>query len=206
MPITHSFTSAKSDGGDATLVRPSDWNAAHVGGGLELLEQHTASASATLDFTTFISATYDDYVFRFLGLVNATDTQDLLMRMGTGGGPTYDTGANYSSENYVWRAGAAAVSGATGATSIKMNFNGATVSNAQSGMPLSGRADFYLPQNTTAFKDINGVVTYWDGTFRVNNFFNGKYESATAVTAVRFFFASGNITSGTIRVYGIAKS
>jgi len=28
--IKHAFTSAKSDGGDATLVRPSDWNAAHA--------------------------------------------------------------------------------------------------------------------------------------------------------------------------------
>lgn len=32
MPITHSFVSAKSDGGDATVVRPGDWNASHVGG------------------------------------------------------------------------------------------------------------------------------------------------------------------------------
>src|ERR1041385_321079 len=32
MPITHTFVSAKSDGGDATLVRPSDWNANHTGG------------------------------------------------------------------------------------------------------------------------------------------------------------------------------
>jgi hypothetical protein len=30
MAITHSFVSAKSDGGDATLVRPSDWNDDHV--------------------------------------------------------------------------------------------------------------------------------------------------------------------------------
>jgi hypothetical protein len=30
MAVTHSFVSAKSDGGDATLVKPSDWNAAHV--------------------------------------------------------------------------------------------------------------------------------------------------------------------------------
>jgi methionyl-tRNA formyltransferase len=30
MPVKHAFTSAKSDGGDATLVRPSDWNAGHV--------------------------------------------------------------------------------------------------------------------------------------------------------------------------------
>jgi hypothetical protein len=31
MPIIHAFVSAKSDGGDATLVRPSDWNANHTG-------------------------------------------------------------------------------------------------------------------------------------------------------------------------------
>ena len=30
MPPKHAFTSAKADGADATLVRPSDWNALHV--------------------------------------------------------------------------------------------------------------------------------------------------------------------------------
>lgn len=32
MRITHAFVSAKSDGGDTSVVRPSDWNAEHVGG------------------------------------------------------------------------------------------------------------------------------------------------------------------------------
>jgi hypothetical protein len=31
MSIRHAFTSAKDDGGDATLVKPSDWNAGHTG-------------------------------------------------------------------------------------------------------------------------------------------------------------------------------
>lgn len=30
MPVKHSFTSAKADGADATLVRPSNWNADHT--------------------------------------------------------------------------------------------------------------------------------------------------------------------------------
>lgn len=30
MGITHTFVSAKADGGDATLVRPSNWNAVHT--------------------------------------------------------------------------------------------------------------------------------------------------------------------------------
>ena len=39
MSVTHSFVSAKTDGGDATLVKPSDWNAAHV---VELIKTITA--------------------------------------------------------------------------------------------------------------------------------------------------------------------
>lgn len=39
--IQHPFVSAKADGGDASLVRPSDWNAAHV-------QLRTLAASATL--------------------------------------------------------------------------------------------------------------------------------------------------------------
>lgn len=30
MAVTHPFVSAKADDADATLVRPSDWNAAHA--------------------------------------------------------------------------------------------------------------------------------------------------------------------------------
>lgn len=43
MTITHSFVSAKSDGGDATLVKPSDWNAGHVG---EHSEVHAIDGAA----------------------------------------------------------------------------------------------------------------------------------------------------------------
>jgi hypothetical protein len=32
MPVKHAFTSGKADGGDATLIRPSNWNADHIGG------------------------------------------------------------------------------------------------------------------------------------------------------------------------------
>ena len=34
--ITHAKVSAKSDGGDATQVRPGDWNADHVGSAIDV--------------------------------------------------------------------------------------------------------------------------------------------------------------------------
>jgi hypothetical protein len=34
--VRHAFVNPKSDGGDATIARPSDWNAAHVIGGYDI--------------------------------------------------------------------------------------------------------------------------------------------------------------------------
>lgn len=42
MAITHAKVSAKADGGDASLVRPSDWNAVHSG-----INDHDHSAATT---------------------------------------------------------------------------------------------------------------------------------------------------------------
>jgi hypothetical protein len=52
MPITHTFVSGKSDGGDATLVRPSDWNASHTG----------ETIGAWTDFTPTITASGGGFV------------------------------------------------------------------------------------------------------------------------------------------------
>lgn len=39
MPVTHPFVSAISDGADATLVRPSNWNAEHSVTGYQLVRE-----------------------------------------------------------------------------------------------------------------------------------------------------------------------
>lgn len=44
--VKHTFTSEKSDGGDATLVRPSDWNAEHSGNSLPSLVVAANDSSA----------------------------------------------------------------------------------------------------------------------------------------------------------------
>lgn len=41
MPVTHTKVSALADGTDATLVRPSDWNAAHTGSNAHGAADHT---------------------------------------------------------------------------------------------------------------------------------------------------------------------
>jgi hypothetical protein len=58
--ITHAKVSAKSDGGDSTLVLPSDWNAAHVDGWTWVIkgsdENVTSSTTLQNDDELFFTA------------------------------------------------------------------------------------------------------------------------------------------------------
>lgn len=188
------------------------WQAVGAGssGALVLLEQHTASASATLDFTTCISATYDEYLIELVNLVPATSDVALRMRMGTGGGPTYDTGANYGWGIFIWRAAGTAVTGGeTGQSFIGLNYGaGGTLGiNTSTNYGLSGHVRLFSPGDTTLYKEVEGEVHYLDAEpFRIGATITGSYQSSTAVTAFQFYMSSGNIASGIIRVYGIAKT
>lgn len=178
-------------------------------GALIFLESHTASSSATLDFTTFISATYDDYVFRLVNVLPATNGVGLYMRMGTGAGPSFDSGTNYASTDYRWVPGGAAQSGvSSGATQIVLtNYNATdTVLNTANNAGVSGTVNLSDPQSSV-YKNVEGQTGWWNtGSVIEGTVFHGTYLSTTAVTGVRFLFSSGNIASGVIRVYGRTKS
>jgi hypothetical protein len=50
MSIVHTFVSAKADGPDTTLVRPTDWNATHS---LTGLRRHYITAAGTTGYTIY---------------------------------------------------------------------------------------------------------------------------------------------------------
>lgn len=174
-----------------------------AGGGLVFLEAHTASASATLDFTAFISGTYDEYLLEIVGLQPATDDVTLQFLVGTGGGPTYAT-SNYRWS--VWAVTDAAASGAGGSTSdssvtLSANLGNASTKSASFSMRI------FNPQSATLHK-----LGTFDGT-GIDNSDNTKrlmgswdWPDPTALTAVRFLYSGGNIASGIIRAYGLSKS
>ena len=61
MGITHPFVSGKSDGADATLVRPSDWNAAHVLAGEGARVYHNADQSVPNTTNTILAFNSERY-------------------------------------------------------------------------------------------------------------------------------------------------
>ncbi len=173
-------------------------------GALVLLEQHTASSSATLDFTTFISSTYDNYLFECVQVAPANNGVDLDIQFGSGGGPTYDTGNNYYGAQNGWRSNNTAsqfgVAAAAAITIAKGVTNAAGYGHVQCAFTLAG------PQSTTIAKRLSGTCSYNDGTADVAATVSGLWlDTTNATTAIRFFYSTGNIASGIIRAYGITK-
>jgi hypothetical protein len=176
-----------------------------TGGGLyagwDLISTATASSSTTIDFTG-LSSTYSSYKIIYFDVLPATNSASFRIRVGTGGTPTYDTGSNYGWASVYGQNGASGGLGTNPDTSISLI--NATVSN-NSTRAVSGDIIIYNPSQSTTYhtidynfnmqNDSTGLITRVLG--------QGTYKSTTAITAIRLYMSSGNIASGTFKLYGI---
>ena len=172
-------------------------------GALILLEQHTAASSASLNFTTGITAAYDDYRLDFIGIAAGTENASFLMRFGTGGGPTWDTSSNYIYGGIVFLSdGTTAGIGNAGATSFELVSSMTTASTAS----CNGSIYLYGPQSGVGWPGITLGAPNQTGVGLRGRLFFGNYASTASITGVQFLMSSGNIASGVVRLYGMAKS
>ena len=172
--------------------------------GLVKLATLTASNSASLADTTSLTGAYKNYLIVVTNVLPATNGTTLLMQFSTNGGSSYDSGANYTNSTYyINQASVAGSACSAGANSIQMNLS-ASLSNAA---PNNFNAALTLLNVTASsgYKHISSRASYNSSagylTFETNA---GVYSgSVSAINAVRFSMASGNIASGTIEIYGM---
>lgn len=177
---------------------------AHGGGSLVLLESHVASASASLDFTSWYSSDYDEYVIEFVNVVPATNNVALELVMSTDGGSSYDTSAIYKWS--AWYLGSANDDGIQSNGAGAYIQAGVNIDNDTARGGVCGSARLFNPGSAVHYKRVTMDMSYSasGNSYRIVS--HGLYQSATAVDAFQFLFSSGNIASGTIRIYGVAKS
>lgn len=176
-------------------------------GALILLEEHTASNSSSLDFPVCITPTYDDYVIEAIGILPTVNLANVLMRLSTNGGSTYDSAANYS-----WAGARQSVGGSAGSqgfastTSFGLDALGGVSSSTTAGT-FGSTIHLQNPLGGTGYPRVIAQSGSWDNTANPDiwSILTGSYKSLTPVNAFRILASSGNLASGTVRCYGVAK-
>lgn len=172
--------------------------------GWVLLASKSASNSASLDFTSLISSLYDEYILEFINIIPATNNTTLLLRCSTDNGSNYDSGTNYSVD-YIYNFASTAGAHSPGNTGIWLDGSGINNTEVRGG--ASGTCRMFNPLSASAYKHFKGESVHYDNGQSAYVAFHifGVYLSATAVNAFKVLMSSGNITSGTVRLYGVAK-
>ncbi len=196
---------APGTNGNVLTSNGTTWTSAAAStGALVFLSSQTASNSATVDLETTFDSTYATYMVVASNIMVQNDNATLGARLKITG--------TYQTASYKWNS-----NGPTSAANTYVGYNSSSDSILYMLNDLENNAGFvnefvlYInePTNTSNYKCVWGTGISWDqGNNQIQNQqFAGAYFGGTgAMTGIRFLCSSGNISSGTFRLYGIKKS
>ena len=185
-------------------------------GKMTLIKEQTASSSSSISFVdgsggVVLDSTYPIYIFKFFNIHPSADDKTFQFNMSADSGSNYNVTktttvfkANHdegdSATNLTYDSGEDLAQG----TGFQTLGNGVGGDNDQS---LSGTLHLFKPSDTNFVKHFISTIQYYAFNNYTNNFYVAGYGNTTsAVDAVQFKFNSGNIDSGTIKLYGIKGS
>jgi hypothetical protein len=157
-------------------------------GGMTLISTTTLTGATTT--LSSIPSTYNSLQIVIRLPLNATDNQELQMRING------DTGSTY-----IWGSSWAATNGTYGSTNWRIT---GTIDNAVT----QGLVTITIPDyaNTSTWKIGNWISLCNDGTtttsYRLQTGIGG-YNQTGAISSLVFYANAGNLTSGTILLYGV---
>jgi hypothetical protein len=180
-----------------------------IGGNLVLLSTQTASSSATLSFTSGIDSTYKEYIFKFINCHPANNDVNFQFNLSIDGGSNYNvtktttrfTALHSESDDNHETLAYEANRDMAQSTVDKILLNGVGNGSDES---CSGVLHLFDPSSTTFVKHFiaRAVENRSDDT--AEDAYGAGYANTTsAVNAIVFKFGSGNIDSGTIKMYGV---
>jgi len=182
-----------------------------VGGSMVLLETQTASSSSTISFTSNIDSTYKEYIFKYIDIhPSASGHFQVNFRDGSSAYDATKTTTFFhpyhyenDSEAYLEYAGSSDLAQSTGAQRL---FQGNIDTSNDSS--VSGTLHLFNPSSTTFVKHFisrnNGVLHDGSNVASRSGFAAGYCNVTAAIDGVQFSMSSGNIDSGTIKMYGVS--
>ena len=179
-------------------------------GDMNLITTNTISSGvSSSSFTSSIDSTYDTYLFKFINIHPATDSQHLQVNFRDGSSAFDATKTTTAWYAYQGESGGTDLIYLTGldlAQSTAYQSICGTVGNGND-ESFSGEMFLFSPSSTTFVKHfIVRGNTYSQNDLSADMYFAGYCNVTAAIDGVDFKFGSGNIDSGVIKMYGLSKS
>ena len=198
--------------GGTTIIDNGTLGSGVPTGKMTLLSTQTASASATISFTSGIDSTYDSYVFKFYNIHPATNRAIFQFQADTGTNTNYNIAATttYFQSFHKENDGNAALGyNESHDDAQSTSFLNLTTHNSNDNdSATSGNITIYQPSSSVFVKHFistfNHMYTETGGDkYSWEDFKAGYFNTATALTRFQFKFDTGSIGSGVIKLYGI---
>ena len=194
-----------------TLLDGGSLDAGVAKGSLTHIKTLTASSSSDLTFlhgsaSVVLDGTYKEYIFKFYDIHPSANS--MLSVNFRDGGTNYDaTKTSTFFEAYQNEAGTstslAYVTDYDLAQSTAVQRLGYV--GTENDESLAGTMHLFDPANTTFVKHfMSEVHGYHSSDLAINTFVSGYCNVTAAIDGVQFTMASGNIDSGTIKLYGVS--
>ena len=177
-------------------------------GAMNLISTSTVSSGVSaVSIASGINSTYDTYMFKFINIHPAA-AEHFQFQASTDTGSSYgvtltstyfhatqNEAGNSTSLSYV------AGKDLAQSTSFLRLIDSTSTANDESG---SGTLFLFSPSNTTFVKHFISRTSQ-AATGAKDGFVAGYFNTTSAIDAIQFKMSSGNIDSGVIKMYGLAK-
>ncbi len=182
-------------------------------GALTHIKTLTASSSSTLSFVNgssdvVLDSTYPIYMFKFINMHPASSTE-FQFQTSTNSGSSYGVTLT-STYFYAYHTEADNATGLTyfagGDLAQSTSFQRLSRVHNDNDTSCSGSLTLFNPSSTTFVKHYLSNFNEENQTYSQNPYTAGYFNTTSAINAVQFKMASGNIDSGTIKLYGIKDS
>ena len=180
-------------------------------GKMILISEQTASGSASISFTSGIDSTYPIYKFELINIHPSADAINTHMSASTDGGSSYGVTATTTQFQALhWENDSSTALQYSSAGDLAQSTNPVDIGRSLgSGNDECGVATIFIfnPSSTTFVKHfISTNNEYHSSDLTLQNFTAGYFNTTSAIDGIQFSMSSGNIDSGTIKLYGIKDS
>ena len=177
-------------------------------GSLTHIATQTASSSASISFTSGIDSTYKEYIFYFVNIHPATNEADFQFQ----GNAVGESGFNETITSTVFKA-----SHNESDSQAKIQYESGSdlaqgtgfqtlgiFSGSDNDQSTTGTLHLFNPSSDTFVKHFTArIQSAQANDYSFDTYIAGYFNTTSAIDEIQFKFASGNIDSGQILLFGL---